>query len=59
MVRTIISEWQTGKYSKISIVYNHYISAINQLPTIKQLFPIDKTQIFSFLERVAGDRYNE
>jgi len=57
MVRSIIEEWKTGKYSKISIVYNHYISAINQLPVVKTLFPIQKNEVFSFLERVAGGKF--
>jgi F-type H+-transporting ATPase subunit gamma len=53
MVRTIVSEWKSGKYSKVSIVYNHYISAISQAPTIKTLFPIRKDEVFSFLEKHA------
>lgn len=59
MVRTIIEEWKSGKYSKISIIYNHYVSAITQLPVVKPLFPIVKTDIFTFLERVAGGKYQE
>lgn len=57
IVRTIIEEWKTGKYSKISVVYNHYVSAITQLPVVKPIFPIQKDEIFSFLERVAGGKY--
>jgi F-type H+-transporting ATPase subunit gamma len=57
MVRTIVDEWKTGKYSKISIVYNHYVSAINQLPLVKTLFPIKKEDIFGFLEKVVGKKY--
>jgi len=59
MVRTIIEEWKTGKYAKISIVYNHYVSAITQLPIIKTLFPINKDDIVSFLEHVAGNKYQK
>jgi F-type H+-transporting ATPase subunit gamma len=54
MVRFAISEWKTGKYTKLSIVYNHYVSAINQLPTVKTLFPINQVDIESFLVHVAG-----
>lgn len=57
MVRTIIEEWKTGKYSKITIIYNHYISAITQLPVAKTLFPLNRDDIFSFLEKVAGGQY--
>jgi F-type H+-transporting ATPase subunit gamma len=57
MVRAIVDEWKTKNYSKISIIYNHYISAINQLPLVKALFPIQKEDIFGFLEKVAGTAY--
>ncbi len=57
MVRTIINLWNSEKYSKVSIVYNHYVSAITQLPVIKPLFPIKREDIFSFLEKVVGKKY--
>ena len=57
MVRMITQEWKSGKYAKISIVYNHYVSAIAQLPVVKTLFPIHTDDIFTFLERVAGGKY--
>lgn len=59
MVRFAISEWKTGKYSKLSIIYNHYVSAIAQLPTVKTLFPINQTDIKSFLSHIAGKTFNE
>lgn len=57
MVRTILDEWKSEKYSKISLVYNHYVSAISQLPVVKTIFPIQKDDIFTFLERIAGGKY--
>jgi F-type H+-transporting ATPase subunit gamma len=54
MVRFIVEEWKTGKYNKISIVYNHYVSAITQLPIIKTLFPVQTQEIEQFLTRVSG-----
>ncbi len=59
MVRLITEEWKSGKYSKISIVYNHYVSAITQLPITKTLFPINTDDIFTFLERVAGGKFKK
>lgn len=53
IVRFAIEEWKTGKYSKLSIIYNHYQSAISQLPTVKTLFPINQKDIESFLIHVA------
>ncbi len=57
MVRAIIDLWNSGKYTKVSIVYNHYVSAITQLPIMKTLFPIKREDIFSFLEKVVGKKY--
>ncbi len=54
IVRFAISEWQTGKYSKLSIIYNHYVSAITQLPVVKTIFPINQTDIELFLTKSAG-----
>ncbi len=59
MVRAIVDLWKTAHYSKISIIYNHYVSAISQLPTVKSIFPINRTDIFAFLERSAGGKYKE
>ena len=57
MVRAIIEEWKSEKYAKVSIIYNHYVSAITQLPITKTLFPIRKEEVFAFLEKVAGKAY--
>ena len=59
IVRFAIDEWKTGKYSKLSIIYNHYQSAITQLPTVKTLFPINQNDIEMFLTHVAGKEINE
>ncbi len=55
IVRFFMEEWKSGKYEKISIVYNQYVSAITQLPVIKTLFPIRQDDIMSFLSKVLGD----
>ena len=55
VVRFIIDAWKSGKYEKVSIVYNHYVSAITQLPTVKTIFPVDKKYIEDFLLRVTGN----
>jgi F-type H+-transporting ATPase subunit gamma len=59
MVRAIVDLWKLGEYSKVSIIYNHYVSAIAQVPTVKTLFPINRDDIFTFLERYAGGKYKE
>jgi F-type H+-transporting ATPase subunit gamma len=52
VVRFIVNEWKSGKYSKISVVYNHYISAITQQAVVRTLFPIVPIDIVDFLESV-------
>lgn len=55
IVRFIVDAWKSGKYEKVSIIYNHYVSAITQLPTVKTIFPVDKKYIEDFLLRVTGN----
>ncbi len=57
IVRFLLEEWKSGKYEKISIVYNQYISAINQLPVVKTLFPIRSEDIITFLTKILGDKF--
>jgi F-type H+-transporting ATPase subunit gamma len=54
MIRFVLEAWKAGTYAKVSVVYNHYVSAITQLPTVKTLFPIRKDEISEFLTRVSG-----
>lgn len=58
VVRFLIDAWNSHKYSKISIVYNHYISAISHLPIVKPLFPFEKNEITDFLSRISGKQFS-
>lgn len=53
----MIEAWNSGEYSKVSIVYSHYISAISQLPIQKKIFPLDRAEIVDFLTNVAGEQF--
>jgi len=58
IVRFVVDAWKKQSYTKVSIIYNHYVSAITQLPTVKTLFPIRKDDIRDFLTRISGkDKY--
>ncbi len=59
VVRFLIDAWNSGKYSKISIVYSHYMSAISQLPIVKPIFPFHQDEISNFLSRVAGKDFEK
>lgn len=54
IVRMIVDAWKKGTYSKVTVIYNHYVSAITQLPTAKTLFPIIRDDIQEFLTRISG-----
>lgn len=55
LVRFILDAWNSEKYTKISIVYSHYMSAISQVPMMKTLFPFHQNDITEFLSRIAGN----
>ena len=54
LVRFILNEWKTGKYQDITLIYNHYISAITQIPVAYKFFPLDKDYMISFLDEMIG-----
>jgi F-type H+-transporting ATPase subunit gamma len=51
-VRFLLEEWKTGKYAKITIIYNHYISAIAYQAVSRTFLPIVPEDIITFLEKV-------
>lgn len=51
-VRFLFEEWKSGKYAKITIIYNHYISAIAYQSVARTFLPILPDDIISFLEAV-------
>jgi len=55
LVRFLLDAWQSGKYAKISILYNQYVSAIAQLPLVKTIFPFQRSEITAFLARIVAD----
>lgn len=59
VVRFILDAWNSRKYSRISVLYSHYVSAITQLPIIKPFLPFDAHEIVSFLERIVGVQEQE
>lgn len=43
IARYVLDAFATGKYRKIHIVYNHFVSTLTQKPTAKQLLPLGNT----------------
>jgi F-type H+-transporting ATPase subunit gamma len=48
--KMIIDDYSTSKYDKIMVVYTDFISALTQKPNIKQLLPINKTELRDLFE---------
>ncbi len=51
IVSLISKNYLSGEYRKIVLVYNHFVSTLQQLPTVKQLLPFASSQ-----EQGSGDR---
>ncbi|QFR39617.1 ATP synthase F1 subunit gamma [Candidatus Gracilibacteria bacterium 28_42_T64] len=51
-------EFQSGKYNKVVVFYNHYINTIKQVPVAKLSLPIDAKDIKAYLTSILGDEYD-
>ncbi|MWC27252.1 ATP synthase F1 subunit gamma [Paenibacillus sp. MMS18-CY102] len=40
-----VQGFESGKYDELYLVYNQFINAISQVPTLKQLLPLDQSQL--------------
>ncbi len=45
MAQLAVSEYIAGKYDKIVVAYMDFASAINQVPKLKQLLPLEKLEV--------------
>ncbi len=47
IAKTIMSEFATGKYDKVEVVYNQFKNAATQIPTLEQYLPVksDDTEV--------------
>ncbi|MFO0764001.1 MAG: ATP synthase F1 subunit gamma [Candidatus Gracilibacteria bacterium] len=50
--RSIIKLYQSGEYSRVVIVYNHYFSAISQVALTKTILPMTAKDIREFLTSI-------
>lgn len=53
LVRFVLNEWKSGKYQDVTIIYNHYVSAITQIPVAYKFFPLDQEHMIEFLREIA------
>jgi len=54
VVDLLMTEFLTGKYSKVKIFYNYYVSAIKQIPVDRSFLPISKDWVKDYLIKVAS-----
>jgi F-type H+-transporting ATPase subunit gamma len=50
----IIGEYLSGKYDKVVVAYTDFISAMKQIPRLKQILPIEIDQTDQYLGEVAS-----
>jgi F-type H+-transporting ATPase subunit gamma len=39
VIKLLVDQYKTGEFKKIIVVYNHFVSTLEQKPTVKQLLP--------------------
>ena len=52
VVKMILDEYGAGKYDKITVAYTDYISAISQVPKIRQILPISEIDLGEQIEEI-------
>lgn len=52
MARLVLSDYMSGKYDKVVLAYTDYVSALKQIPRLKQLLPLQKQD--ELLGEVSG-----
>ncbi len=55
----IVSEYLSGKYEKIVLVYTHFVSTINQKPVVKQILPFTNTNHQKNLPMTTSDEHDK
>ncbi|MFA5174892.1 MAG: ATP synthase F1 subunit gamma [Patescibacteria group bacterium] len=54
MARMIIAEYMNGKYDKVAVAYTDFVSAIKQIPRVKQILPLEKED--ELLGKIGEDK---
>ena len=47
--RFLQDAYKSGEYTRVRVIYSHFVSAISQRPTLKTLFPISHSDMSEFL----------
>jgi len=60
VAKMVINDYLAGKYDKIMLAYTDFVSAIKQAPRVKQLLPIDISQVEEHLGSISkGDEQSK
>ena len=57
--RILFDELRTGKRDSVFVAFNRFLSSTSQMPAIKQLFPIAKSELVSARELFVSAKKNE
>lgn len=58
-IKVILEEYEKGSYDKVTVVYTDFVSAIQQIPKIRQLLPISERDIEKMLAGVRAHEADE
>ena len=58
IAKFVSDAYNTGKYQKIVIVYNHFVSTLQQKPMVKQLLPFANERVEGIGLRAKEDQLN-
>ena len=53
IAKMIIDDYLSGKYDRIMIAYTDFVSAVKQVPRVKQLLPVDLSETEEYLGSVG------
>jgi len=56
--KMVVDEFQNSKYDKVYVVYTDYVSALTQRPNVKQILPINPTELKELIESLDTKEEN-
>lgn len=54
----LMTEFLTGKYKKVKVFYNFFVSALTQIPMARDFLPISQEGVKNYLLKVAGKHFD-
>lgn len=56
--RMVLQDYERGTYDKVMLVYTDFVSAINQVPTVRRILPLSKEALEEMVEGIETRGYH-